>query len=771
MKSYLDLIKEYNHMHHQKNRITVLCIVIAVSLVNTIFGMADIGVRSQILGQIKNNGNFHIAIKNIDEKTADSIASRSDVEVAGWIQSIAAGSFGGKALAISAGEKIISEQMNLVVEQGKYPDKPDEALLDKQALQQFSIKLGQTVNVNLADGSQRSYKIVGVYKDFSNLKATDAHGLFLTYDAGKTIATSNDRSYYYVQFKKHVAIRKAVDELKKNLQLSDAQVAENTSLLGLLVQSDNPFMIQLYMTAMVLFVLVLVAGTIMIASNFNMSVMQRIQFFGLLRCLGASKAQVKRFVLLEGLYLSVKAIPIGLVIGTAVVWGLSAFLKYYNAAFFAEMPLFQVSSPAIILGTLVGFLSVILASLAPSKKASAVSPLSAVTGNINDANTPQAKKALSLKKIKVESAMGMSHAFANKKNMILMSASFAISIVLFLSFSVMITFMVQALKPLKPYSPDVSISATNSQSLSKEVVDKIKKIPGIKKVYGRMFAYDIKVVTPYGNEKMMLISYEQNQFNWAKKDLIKGYIKPVEAGQNQVLVAYNEDLRWNLEDKIRLADGQELNVAGLLSKAPFDRDPGTQIVICSEETFSRLTRNKGYTIIDIQLSTTATDETVSSIRKLVDVNYKIYDKRQSNIEARTMFYSMGIFIYGFLAVIALITVINIINSMNISVSIRLNYYGIMRAVGMTANQIWKMVLVEAMTYVMSGCLIGCLLAIPLHKFLFESIITFKWAIQWTIPLQALLIIISISVITTFLSIIWPIKKIKQMDIVKVINAA
>ena len=61
-------------------------------------------------------------------------------------------------------------------------------------------------------------------------------------------------------------------------------------------QSDDPLMLRLYLTAAVLAVLVATAGILMIASSLNSNIAQRISFFGLLRCLGATRKQVARFV-------------------------------------------------------------------------------------------------------------------------------------------------------------------------------------------------------------------------------------------------------------------------------------------------------------------------------------------------------------------------------------------------------------------------------------------------------------------------------------------
>lgn len=89
--------------------------------------------------------------------------------------------------------------------------------------------------------------------------------------------------------------------------------------------------------------------------------------FGLLRCLGSSKHQVKKFVVLESLILSIKAIPIGLVLGSLVTIISSIFLKYVNELF-SSMPILKVSFIGIAFGIIVGFLTVILSAIIPAKK-------------------------------------------------------------------------------------------------------------------------------------------------------------------------------------------------------------------------------------------------------------------------------------------------------------------------------------------------------------------------------------------------------------------
>ena len=97
----------------------------------------------------------------------------------------------------------------------------------------------------------------------------------------------------------------------------------------------------LYIVAGFLVLLVLIAGAVMIAASFNTNVLERVQFYGLLRCLGASKVQVKHFVIFQGLRQSIKGVPIGLVAGQIITWCACLLLKSISGERFSEIPLFS----------------------------------------------------------------------------------------------------------------------------------------------------------------------------------------------------------------------------------------------------------------------------------------------------------------------------------------------------------------------------------------------------------------------------------------------
>ena len=180
MNSYLGLIKEYGKIHKKKTRITIICIAIAVCLVTAIFGLAEAMIQAQTIGQIKANGYWHVAFKNIDAETASLIQNRPETEVAGWLSTTQEGTLGKEAIAIMGGDEAISGNMGLTVNSGRFPQSAKEALLDEQLVNERGISLNDTVEVLLSDGSTHDFVITGTYSNTLSQKKDDTHGLFLS---------------------------------------------------------------------------------------------------------------------------------------------------------------------------------------------------------------------------------------------------------------------------------------------------------------------------------------------------------------------------------------------------------------------------------------------------------------------------------------------------------------------------------------------------------------------------------------------------------------
>lgn len=528
-----------------------------------------------------------------------------------------------------------------------------------------------------------------------------------------------------------------------------------------------------FLLAAALFVLILIAGVLMISSSINSNVAQRTKFFGMMRCIGMSRRQIIRFVRLEALNWCKTAIPIGVVLGTVITWVLCAVLRFLVGEEFSTIPLFGISLIGIVSGILVGVITVLIAASSPAKRAAKVSPVTAVSGNSE--NTNNTNHALHTRFFKIETALGIHHALSNKKNLILMTGSFALSIILFLSFTVVIDF-VDHLMPQFSDASDINIYSQGSNSIASALLSKLEGMDGVKHVFARRSLLDIPADVGKESsrpETIDLISYSNFDLDCLTKDrlLKKGSsIAKVYGDSKYVLAICGKNDSLEAGDVLQV-DGQKLTIAGTLKYNLFSSDGSLNekiTLITSDETFTRLTGISDYSLVMIQTTKDATDENVAAIRSAAGENgtfSDLRDQRTSNTYLAFVF-----FVYAFLAIITLVTVLNIMNSISMSVSAKIKQYGAMRAVGMDERQITKMIAAEAFTYAVSGCVVGCIIGLLVSKQLYDHLITahFSYA-TWTVPVVPIVIILLFVIAAAIAAVYAPAKRIRNMAVTDTIN--
>lgn len=788
MKSYLELVPHYTRVHKKQNRMSILCIILSVFLVASIFGMADMYVRSMILKTKQDDGNWHMILKHVDDDTASMIAARPEVKAFSCYGVLNYRldmdyTIGGKDTVICGIDAPYATNIySGLISEGVFPQNDNEILVTSNVRKELGVYLGNQISICDAYGAETSYTISGFIENPSMILRKDVYGVMMNTNAFRSFfpnVTNGEpddyNSVFMVQFSGHRHLRKTITDIKTQFSLSDEQVGEQALLLGLLGQSDegNLFMISIYSAALLLSLLVLIAGVLMIASSLSSNIAGRTAFFGMLRCIGATPRQIKRLVHREALTLCAFAIPVALAASMAMIWILCALLRFLSPKYFDTMPVFAFSVPGIMAGILIGLLTVFLAARAPAKKASDVSPLTAVNGHVD---ASPVRRAANTFLCKVETALGIHHATGNRKNFLLITASFALSIILFLSFSTTVDFMNHAISVLHPWTPDLSVISTdNTCTVKQTLLTELSKVPSVKRVYGRMFAYDLPVTVNGNTTTAMLISYDDIQFKWGKKYLINGSVSDARDSTGTGLAVatpqYNNISKIQNGDTVTIPTEngpQNIKIAGTVSECPFNAEHG-EIILCSEDTFRRLTGLSDYTIIDIQLKHGVTDEDVDALRTIIGTDYTFSDLRADNQNVLGAGYAFHLFIYGFLIMIALVTICNIINCVTMSVETRKKQYGGLRAIGLSAGQLSRMVVSETLTYAFSGGAAGMAIGLALNKKLFALLVTTRWHETWSFPVAELCIILLVMGLSVFLSVRNPLKRLRQISIIDTIS--
>ncbi len=779
MKHYLKLVPISAKIHRKQSKMTRICITLAVLLVAVMFGLADMYLQGVTRHEMEESGNWHYEFHSIDTQTASFISARPDVEIAGWhntISSEAGYSIKEQTISISAQERKVFEDIFLNgITEGEYPDTPNEIAVSSSFKNTASVSLNETIALCKPDGNTTDYLIVGFLNDTetSRLITGNTPIVVMTPEGLGTLAVNNAIENYVIQFSRLCNIPDIINDIKAGNNLSDEQITENIPLLSIQGQLEGKTGVnQIYQVAFILSVIVMLTCILMISSSLNSNVAERTEFFGMLRCLGATKRQIMRFVRLEGLYWCKTAIPIGIIFSVVIVWILSAVMRIINPQRFSSMPILGISWISVIASILLGLLTVLLAARSPAKRAAKVSPLTAVSGNAGQ--TASFRKAANTTAFKIETALGIHHAKAKKKNYILMTGAFAVCITLFLTFSTLVDFMKNAFVP-PVYTPELSIaSETNTCSIFNELLEQIKQNDVVKRAYGRMFAYEVPAENNGKNYNANLISYEENQFRWAADSLIAGSIETVMQQENQVLFVQTGNIDVQVGDNISLTINnrpQIVTVAGILSDSPLARVEGTETFFCSEATFTALTGETGYTIIDIQFENNASSEDVKAIESIFSNGGVIFSDSLSQIQQqRNLYHTFAILVYGFLSIIVAITIFHIMNTISMGAATKMKEYGAMRAIGMSNRQLVKMIIAEAGTYAINGVIWGCIIGLPMHWIIYVSLITNIWRTAWSVPFIPLILIIAIVLSASLLAVREPAKRLQRMSIVENISA-
>lgn len=533
-----------------------------------------------------------------------------------------------------------------------------------------------------------------------------------------------------------------------------------------LFQSDS--FKSLIPVAAVLFLFVLCAGVLMIAGSMNSSVAQRTQLFGMLRCIGMSRRQIIRYVVLEALTWCELAIPAGILAGTAVTWLLCAVLKYAVGGEWADMPQLGVSILGIFTGAVVGVLTVLIAAVKPAKKAAGVSPFAALSGKTGE--TEARRAVLSSDELRIEQALGIRHATESRKNLILMTGSFALSIILFLCFSVFID-LVNCLVPQSASSADIEIYS-DDELIEYSLLSQLNEAEGVERAFGRRAAFDVEAecdsVSSINN--IDIISFGEFDLEALKKDgmLESGSkLKKAISGEGSLVITDEKVGRGSVFS----VSGTDIPVVGKLKYDPFSDDGSTggkTTLIISDEAFFRLTGVSGYNALFVQLSGAASEENVGAIKALTGGRYKFIDQRE--YDTRGTYLAFLVCVYGFLVIVALVTILNIVNSISMSVSARIKQYGAMRAVGMSKRQLADMIKAEALTYAASGCAAGLVLGLILSGWLYKVLVTahFPYA-HWYLPLGELAIIAAFFALSVAAGISSPVKRLNGLSVTETVS--
>ncbi|MHB8063243.1 MAG: ABC transporter permease, partial [Ruminiclostridium sp.] len=382
MRDYGALTIKYLKKHKGRTILTLVGIIIAIAMFTCIGSIYYSGINSEIERAKDEKGNYEIRFYEAGKAQINILTSNAEIKNGGVVKE--EGSFqidnslltdSLKKIDIKAyDEAAFKDIFRIKIVDGRYPENGSEIVVDKKFYAILKDKeIGELLKGELRSKegiiNQCKYTVVGSYES----KEITNSGL--SYLDIKT-ATDTPNYTYYVNLKQE---KNKVDLAQKIAKLNDTKLDVNSNLLYLIGEGpDKSKNHDMEVIFGIIAAFVVVCTTVVIYNAFNISVMERIKHFGILRSIGATKSQIRHLVFKEAAIMSLISIPIGILAGfTGILITFNLFMDGFLGAFKIGF------YPQVIIGAaLLGLITVFLSAFFPARTASRVSPIDAIRGSM-----------------------------------------------------------------------------------------------------------------------------------------------------------------------------------------------------------------------------------------------------------------------------------------------------------------------------------------------------------------------------------------------------
>ena len=134
---------------------------------------------------------------------------------------------------------------------------------------------------------------------------------------------------------------------------------------------------------------------------------------------------------------------------------------------------------------------------------------------------------------------------------------------------------------------------------------------------------------------------------------------------------------------------------------------------------------------------------------------------------RTVIFVMKVFIYGFIVLISLITIANIINTISTGIALRRKEFAMLRSVGMTPGGFRKMIRLESLLYGIRSLVVALPLSVVINLLMNRSLgsESIPYEFDWMMYLAAVVVVFILISVTMLFSV----SKLKKDSVVETLK--
>lgn len=615
-----------------------------------------------------------------------------------------------------------------------------------------------------------------------------------------------------------------LEKAEKEIEKAKYDFTDNSRLIDLEgMPLDDAMIKSLFAVAVIVTLIIITSSVFCIRNLFLISTTEKVKQYGVLASIGATRKQIKKSVLFEALLMGLVGIPLGLTLGllaTFILIKVCNWLLVDISSMFNLTLIFNVSPWAIIISVILSIITIYLSALKSARMAARLTPLDAIrsTADIKvDSKKVKCPKIIS-KLFKIGGTISYKNMKRNKKKYKTAIVSIFLCVATFipLSYFVSLTFSITRMA-YKEFSYDMRVfDKSGDKKGFEEKLNEIARLDEVKDysiVSNTAFLIeDQKYLTEdYINFRGPNYSISQEDSDIDKQyysmefvalddrsyaSYVKSLGLDVSKTKDKVILlnkysgmAYNKEkgstdlaeidiLNVSANSTVKgyfmengLDKELDITIAAITDKKPIaEVSTSSATMIVNMEYFSSLVENNGGYGKILYISTDknmALGEEIEEILKGYD--YGIDDIKEQAQAMKSIFTIIAIFMYGFITVIALIGITNIVNTLNTSMELRSREFATLKSLGMTSNEFSSMVNLESIFIGTKALVFGVPIGLVLSYLLNKVLTNGSFTIAFNPPILATLGAVVFVYALLLLIMHYAIKKVNKKNIIDTIR--
>lgn len=561
----------------------------------------------------------------------------------------------------------------------------------------------------------------------------------------------------------------------------------------------------LYSLGGVVIFIIIVSSIFVIKNSFSISITEKIKQYGILSSIGATSKQIKKNVLFEGFVLGIIAIPLGILCGMFAVFVLIHLMNFILAEALNGITfVYKVPYLPILITILFSSITIYFSSIFSARKAGKISPIEAIRSNSEiKISSKKVRGSKIIKKIfKIGGDISYKNLKRNKRKYRTTVISLIVSITIFISLSSFIDFGFkmsneyykemnynfiiynrQNIEENKENANDFFQEISKNDNVDEYTIYKTKNFLSTSenysdfgKRYYRDSEADIRLIAVGEEEykkvlKKIGLDIDECENKGILYDNTTVFENQKKKNGNIYDIKNNSKLTLNFVDKdgIKTEEQLEIDIIKREEKV-YPMGLSEEVAILVSDKFIEKLDYKQNIMYVMSNNTNALSEEINNLKKSNDsynmISYS--DLEASRRSENAMVLVISIFLYGFIAVITLIGVTNIFNTITTNMNLRQKEFAMLKSIGMTKKEFDRMIRLESIFYGFKSLIIGIPIGILGSYFVYKA---FSRGMEMSYRLPIMAIIIAIIFVFLIIGLImkYSLSRINKQNIIETIR--